>query len=112
MEALYDMSFRYLLDKVGGMRIIGLELVLLNNNKKVNLFRKSKWIKNHLKNANNLNKEVEFQVGDHIAVKIYLSKGIMRFGKKGKLSSHFIFPLRSWKWFERFIVVSLCFRPY
>ena len=35
---------------------------------------------------------LEFEVGDSVFLKVSLSKGIMRFGKKGKLSPCFIGP--------------------
>ncbi|XP_075504511.1 uncharacterized protein LOC142541951 [Primulina tabacum] len=35
---------------------------------------------------------LEFNVGDHVFVKIAPLKGVMRFGKKGKLSPHYIGP--------------------
>ena len=35
-------------------------------------------------------KEIEFQVGDMVFVKVAPYKHILRFGKKGKLATHFI----------------------
>lgn len=35
---------------------------------------------------------MEFQVGEHVFLKVSLSKGVMRFGKKGKLSRRYISP--------------------
>ena len=42
--------------------------------------------------ADNRRKEIEFAVGDKVFLKIAPMKGIMRFGKKGKLSPRFIGP--------------------
>ncbi|XP_075486281.1 uncharacterized protein LOC142525880 [Primulina tabacum] len=42
--------------------------------------------------ANNRRRPLEFEVGDHVFVKIAPLKGIMRFGRKGKLSPRFIGP--------------------
>ena len=40
---------------------------------------------------------LEFFVGDKVFLKVAPMKGIIRFGKKGKLSPRFIGPLRSLK---------------
>ncbi|XP_073030694.1 uncharacterized protein [Primulina eburnea] len=37
-------------------------------------------------------RDLEFAVGDHVFVKVAPMKGVMRFGKKGKLSPRFIGP--------------------
>ena len=37
-------------------------------------------------------RELEFQVGDHVFLKVSPTKGIRRFGIKGKLSPHYIGP--------------------
>ena len=37
-------------------------------------------------------KDIEFEVGDKVFLKIYSLKGIVRFGKRGKLSPRFIGP--------------------
>ncbi|XP_073061845.1 uncharacterized protein [Primulina eburnea] len=42
--------------------------------------------------ADNRRRPLEFEVGDHVFVKIAPLKGIMRFGRKGKLSPRFIGP--------------------
>ena len=42
--------------------------------------------------ADKRRRDLEFAVGDHVFVKIALMKGVMRFGKKGKLSPRFIGP--------------------
>ncbi|XP_075515502.1 uncharacterized protein LOC142550151 [Primulina tabacum] len=42
--------------------------------------------------ADNRRRRLEFEVGDHVFVKIAPLKGIMRFGRKGKLSPRFIGP--------------------
>ena len=41
------------------------------------------WQKSY---ANNQRRPLEFEVGDHVFLKISLMRGVMRFGKKGKLS--------------------------
>ncbi|CAM8972006.1 unnamed protein product [Rhodiola kirilowii] len=37
-------------------------------------------------------RELEFQVGDHVFLRVSLMKGVMRFSKKGKLSPRYIGP--------------------
>ena len=40
----------------------------------------------------NLRREVEFEVGNMVFLKVAPMKGVMRFGKKGKLSPRFVGP--------------------
>ncbi|XP_017978269.1 PREDICTED: uncharacterized protein LOC108662423 [Theobroma cacao] len=42
--------------------------------------------------ADNRQRDLEFQVGDHVFLKVSPTKRIMRFGKKGKLSPRYIGP--------------------
>ena len=42
--------------------------------------------------ADNRRCELEFDAGDHVFLKISPFKGVMRFGKKGKLSPRYIRP--------------------
>ena len=35
---------------------------------------------------------LEFEVGDHVFLKVMPNRGVVRFGKRGKLSSRFIGP--------------------
>ena len=37
-------------------------------------------------------RDVEFQVGDYVFLKVSPMKGVMRFGKKGKLAPRYIGP--------------------
>ncbi|XP_059434632.1 uncharacterized protein LOC132167638 [Corylus avellana] len=43
--------------------------------------------------ADNQRRPLEFNIGDHVFLKISPMRGVMRFGKKGKLSPRFIGPL-------------------
>jgi hypothetical protein len=47
------------------------------------------WQKSY---ADNERWSLEFKVGDHVFLKISPTKGVMRFGKKGKCSPRFIGP--------------------
>ena len=40
--------------------------------------------------ADNRHRELEFDVGDHVFMKVSPFKGVMRFGKRGKLSPRYI----------------------
>ncbi|GJZ22011.1 putative reverse transcriptase domain-containing protein [Tanacetum coccineum] len=42
--------------------------------------------------ADNRRKPLEFQVGDHVMLKVSPWKGVVRFGKKGKLAPRFVGP--------------------
>ena len=42
--------------------------------------------------ADSKRKDVEFQVGDYVFLKVSPMKGVMRFGKKGKLAPRYIGP--------------------
>lgn len=42
--------------------------------------------------ANNRRRELEFEVGEKVLLKVYPMKGVLRFGKKGKLSPRYIGP--------------------
>ena len=35
---------------------------------------------------------MQFEIGDHIFLKVSLTKGVMRFGRRGKLSLRYIGP--------------------
>ena len=37
-------------------------------------------------------RDLEFKVGDHVFLKVFRMKSVMRFGKNGKLSSQFVSP--------------------
>ena len=43
---------------------------------------------------NNLRRDLEFEVGDMVFLRISPWKGVLRFGKRGKLSSRYIGPYR------------------
>ncbi|XP_017972517.1 PREDICTED: uncharacterized protein LOC108661138 [Theobroma cacao] len=53
--------------------------------------------------ADHRHRELEFEVGDHMFLRVSSTKGIMRFGKKGKLSPRYIGPFET---LERFGVVA------
>ncbi|KAL6321907.1 hypothetical protein AAG906_035616 [Vitis piasezkii] len=82
-ETLYGRRCRYLVcwNDVGEKKLLGPELVQLT-------VEKVSLIKERLKATQNL----EFEVGDHVFLKVSPIKSIMRFGRKWKLSPHFVGP--------------------
>ena len=44
--------------------------------------------------VDNCRRDLEFEVGDHVFLKISPLKPVMRFGSKGKLSPHFVGPFK------------------
>ena len=42
--------------------------------------------------ADNRRRDLEFEVGDHVFLKVSPMKSIMRFGRKGKLNPYFVGP--------------------
>ena len=43
-------------------------------------------------NANKRRRPLEFEAGDHVFLKVMPKRGVVRFGKQGKLSTSFIGP--------------------
>nr|XP_009764899.1 PREDICTED: uncharacterized protein LOC104216530 [Nicotiana sylvestris] len=96
-EALYGRRCRSPIgwSEVGEAELLGPDLVY-QDMEKVNL------IQRHLKTAQSCQKsysdmrrrDLEFQVDDWVFMKVSPMKGVMRFGKKGKLSPRYIGPYR------------------
>ena len=88
-EALYGRRCRSPIcwDDVGERRLLGLEIVQLT-------VEKVCIIRNHLRatqtrqksHADNRRRSLEFQVGDHVFLRVTPTKGIIRFGVRGKLN--------------------------
>ena len=94
-EALYGRKCRSPLywDEVGERKILGPELVQ-QTKEKIELIRQRlvatqnrqrKYVDQH-------RKDIEFDTGDLVLLKVSPWKGVLRFGKKGKLSPRFIGP--------------------
>nr|GFB05228.1 retrotransposon protein, putative, Ty3-gypsy subclass [Tanacetum cinerariifolium] len=96
-EALYGRKCRSLVgwSEVGDSQLTGPELIRETN-------KKIAQIKNRLLTARSRQKSyadvrrrpLEFNVGDKVMLKVSPWKGVIRFGKRGKLSPRFIGPFR------------------
>ena len=88
-EALYGRKCRTPVcwDEVGERKLVGPKIVLVTCDK-------VKVRRDILKIADNRRKDLEFEVGDMVFFRISPWKGILRFGKRGKLSPRYIGPYK------------------
>ncbi|XP_075650018.1 uncharacterized protein LOC142620520 [Castanea sativa] len=84
-KALYGWKCRSPIcwNEVGERKLLGLELVQLTT-EKIQLIRERLLAAQSRQKsyADNRRRDLEFQVGDHVFLKVSPSKGVMRFGKK------------------------------
>ncbi|GJS44409.1 putative reverse transcriptase domain-containing protein [Tanacetum coccineum] len=88
-EALYGRKCRLPVQwaEIGESRLIGPELVQETTDKVVLIKEKLKAARDRQKSyADNRRKPLEFEVGDQVLLKVSPWKGVIRFGKKGKLA--------------------------
>ena len=94
-EALYGRKCRTPVcwDEVGERRLVGPELVQITS-EKVKVVRDNlKIARDRQKSyADNRRKDLQFEIGDRVFLTISPWKGVLRFGKRGKLSSRYIGP--------------------
>ena len=94
-EALYGRKCRTLLcwDEVGERRLVGLELVQITS-EKVKVVRDNLKIARDRQRsyADNRRRDLQFEIGDRVFLKISPWKGVLRFGRRGKLSPRYIGP--------------------
>ncbi|GJT30783.1 reverse transcriptase domain-containing protein [Tanacetum coccineum] len=94
-EALYGRKCRspVLWAEIGECSLIGPELVQETNDKVVVIKEKLKAARDRQKSyADNRRKPLEFKVGDRVMLKVSPWKGVVRFGKKGKLALRYAGP--------------------
>nr|GFB94519.1 putative nucleotidyltransferase, ribonuclease H [Tanacetum cinerariifolium] len=94
-EMLYGRKCRASIcwDQVGERVIKGPEMIEVTNEKVAVAKEKLKEARTRQKSyADKHRKELEFQTGDHVFLKVSPARGIRRFGIKGKLSPCFIGP--------------------
>ena len=79
--------------EVGESSTTGLDLIL-DTTKKVGLIRKRLLTDQCQQKsyADKRRRPLEFEAGDHVFLKVMLKRGVVRFGKQGKLSPTFIGP--------------------
>nr|GEY34094.1 putative reverse transcriptase domain-containing protein [Tanacetum cinerariifolium] len=81
----------YSLAEIGESRLTGPELVQETNDKVVLINERIKVASDHHKSyANNMRKSLEFKVYDQVLLKVSLWKGVVWFGKKGKLAPRYV----------------------
>ncbi|GJV92914.1 putative reverse transcriptase domain-containing protein [Tanacetum coccineum] len=94
-EALYGRKCRspVLWAEIGESSLIGPELVQETTDKVVLIKEKLKAARDRQKSyADNRCKPLEFEVGDRVMLKVSPWKGVIRFGKKGKLALRYVVP--------------------
>ncbi|GKA32877.1 reverse transcriptase domain-containing protein [Tanacetum coccineum] len=94
-EALYGRKCRspVLWAEIRESRLIGPELVQETTDKVVLIKEKLKAARDRQKSyADNRRKPLEFEVGDQVLLKVSPWKGVIRFGKKGKLAPRYVGP--------------------
>ncbi|GJU18073.1 putative reverse transcriptase domain-containing protein [Tanacetum coccineum] len=81
--------------EIGESRLIGPELVQETTNKVVLIKEKLKATRDRQKSyADNRRKPLEFEVGDQVLLKASPWKGVIHFGKKGKLAPRYVGPFK------------------
>ncbi|GJZ51284.1 putative reverse transcriptase domain-containing protein, partial [Tanacetum coccineum] len=94
-EALYGRKCRspVLWAEIGEESLIGPELIQETTDKVVLIKEKLKAARDRQKSyADNRRKPLEFEVGDRVMLKVSPWKGVIRFGKKGKLAPRYVGP--------------------
>ena len=96
-EALYGRKCQTPIcwDEVGERKLVGPKIVQVTCDKIKVIRNRLKIAQDRQKSyANNRRRDLEFEVGDMIFLRISQWKGILRFGKHGKLSPWYIGPYR------------------
>ncbi|GKA59848.1 putative reverse transcriptase domain-containing protein [Tanacetum coccineum] len=96
-EPLYDRKYRSPVcwAKVGDARLTGPELIHETTEKIVQIKQRIQATRDRQKSyANVRRKPLEFQVGDRVMLKVSPWKGVVRFGKRGKLNPRYIGPFK------------------
>ncbi|GJT33383.1 putative reverse transcriptase domain-containing protein [Tanacetum coccineum] len=94
-EALYGKKCRspVIWTEVGESRLIGPEIMQETTEKIVQIKERLKTARSRQKSyADKRRKPLEFEVGDRVLLKVSPWKGVVRFGKKGKLAPRYVGP--------------------
>ncbi|GKA07061.1 putative reverse transcriptase domain-containing protein [Tanacetum coccineum] len=80
---------------VGDVQLTGPEIIHETTKKIVQIRQRLQVARDQQRSyANIRRKPLEFQVGDHVMLKVSPQKGIIRFGKRGKLNPRYIGPFK------------------
>ena len=94
-EALYGRKCRTPVcwDELGERKLVGPEIFQVTCDK-VKVIRDRLKISQNLQKsyADNRRRDLQFEIGDQVFLKISPWKGVLRFGKRGKLSPRYIGP--------------------
>ncbi|GJX00664.1 putative reverse transcriptase domain-containing protein [Tanacetum coccineum] len=96
-EALYGRKCRSRVcwTEVGEAQILGLELIQETTKKIVQIKQRMQAARDRQKSYADLKrKPMEFQVGDKVVLKVSPWKGVVRFGKRGKLNPKYVRPFK------------------
>nr|GFB01391.1 putative reverse transcriptase domain-containing protein [Tanacetum cinerariifolium] len=96
-EALYGRKCRSPVcwTEVGEAQILGPELIQETTEKIVQIKQRMQAARDRQKcHANLKRKPMEFQVGDKVMLKVSPWKGVVRFGKRGKLNPRYVGPFK------------------
>nr|GFB71746.1 putative reverse transcriptase domain-containing protein [Tanacetum cinerariifolium] len=96
-EALYGRKCRSPVcwTEVGEAQILGLELIQETTDKIVQIKQRMQAARDRQKSYADLKrKPMEFQVGDKVMLKVSPWKGVVRFGKRGKLNPRYVGPFK------------------
>ncbi|GKF57940.1 putative reverse transcriptase domain-containing protein, partial [Tanacetum coccineum] len=96
-EALYERKCRSPVcwAEVGDSQLTGPEIIQETTEKIVQIRQRLQAARDRQRSyANIRRKPLEFQVGDHVMLKVSPHKGIFRFGKRGKLNPRYIRPFK------------------
>ncbi|GJR27771.1 putative reverse transcriptase domain-containing protein [Tanacetum coccineum] len=94
-EALYERKYRspVIWTEVGESQLIGSEIMQEMTEKIIQIKERLKTARSRQKSyADKRRKSLEFQVGDRVLLKVSPWKGVVRFGKKGKLVPRYVGP--------------------
>ena len=94
-EALYGRKCRSPIywDEIGERQVLGPELIQKTVDKIKIIRARMQTAQNRQKSYADIRRQpLKFQVGDHVFLKVSPTKGVKRFGIKGKLSPRYIGP--------------------
>ncbi|GJX71436.1 putative reverse transcriptase domain-containing protein [Tanacetum coccineum] len=95
-EALYGRKCRSPVcwTKVGDVQLTGPEIIHETTEKIVQIRQRLQAARDRRIYANVRRRPLEFQVGDRVMLKVSPRKGVIRFGKRGKLNPRYIGPFK------------------